>query len=228
MAHLWQVCGFSGPVFFGTILPETGHISWIFPWNVAKSWQFPAWNSQQSMDLAGVARRARPSITSPRLPPSYAATACWTSPFRRSPRWNHVPMGLWMDVFPWVFPWVSVKNGGENSEFWLAERVNVDRFRAMFDYQSLVGIDRVLRNPSKQVSVLIWKHGNQKNCPGYFTRIVQDPGGLICLVCEHLEMPMKHPETCAEIVVWWVYGLLNWSFYGFMLFGCLYIIVICM
>lgn len=33
MAHLWQVCGFSGPGFFGTILPETGHISWIFPWN---------------------------------------------------------------------------------------------------------------------------------------------------------------------------------------------------
>lgn len=180
MAHLWQVCGFSGPGSFGTILPEPGHISWNFPWNVAKSWQFPAWNSQQSMDLACVARRARPSITSPRLPPSCAATACWTSPFRRIPRWNHVPMGLWMDVFPWVFPWVSVIND-ENSEFWLAERVNVARFRAMFDYQSLVGIDRVLRNPSKQVSVLIWKHGNQKNCPGYFTRIVQDPGGLICL-----------------------------------------------
>lgn len=135
--------------------------------------------SQQSMDLARVARRARPSITSPRLPPSYAATACWTSPFRRIPRWKHVPMGLWMEVFPWVFPWVSVKNG-ENSEFWLAERVNVARFRAMFDYQRLVGIDRVLRNPSKQVSVLIWKHGNQKNCLGYFTRILQDPG-LICL-----------------------------------------------
>ena len=114
--HLWHIYGksvvFLDLVFLGQFYRKLATFHGIFPWNVAKSWQFPAWNSQQSMDLARVARRARPSITSPRLPPSYAATACWTSLFRRIPRWKHVPMGLWMEVFHGFsheFQWKMVK-----------------------------------------------------------------------------------------------------------------------